>query len=78
LNPVKNGGITEVGSADGPKIFDAGNKTWVPLNIDFSRCTTVHLLGLELPLMPKDDLVQYKSVLSRPVDIEDVRAITIW
>ncbi|WP_296933638.1 hypothetical protein [uncultured Marinobacter sp.] len=65
----------EVGSADCPKIFDASSETWVPLNIDFSRYTPVHLLGLELPLMLKDDLVQYKSALARPVDIQDIRAI---
>lgn len=65
----------EVGSAHGAKIFDSSNETWVPLNIDFSRYTTVPLLGLELPLMLQDDLVKYKSALSRPVDIEDVRAI---
>lgn len=65
----------EVGNADGPQIFDTGTETWVPLNIDFSRYATVHLLGLELPLMLKDDLIRYKSALSRPVDIEDIRAI---
>lgn len=65
----------EVGSADGPRIFDVGSETWVPLNIDFSRYATVHLLGLELPLMLKEDLIQYKSALSRQVDIEDIRAI---
>ncbi|WP_227715919.1 MULTISPECIES: nucleotidyltransferase [unclassified Marinobacter] len=65
----------EVGSAEGPRIYDAGSETWVPLSIDFSRYATVHLLGLELPLMLKDDLVQYKSALSRRVDIEDIRAI---
>ncbi|MCR8915009.1 nucleotidyltransferase family protein [Marinobacter panjinensis] len=65
----------EVGSSDGPRIFDASNQAWVPLSIDFSRYATVYLLGLELPLMLKDDLVQYKSALSRPVDIEDIRAI---
>ncbi|MBW3228128.1 hypothetical protein [Marinobacter adhaerens] len=65
----------EVGNADGAQIFDAGNETWVPLNIDFSRYATVQLLGLNLPLMLKDDLVQYKTLLSRPVDIEDIRAI---
>ncbi|WP_255854809.1 hypothetical protein [Marinobacterium rhizophilum] len=65
----------EVGNADDPQIFDAGNQSWVSLSIDFSRCRTVHLLGLELPLMLKEDLVRYKSVLSRPVDIEDIRAI---
>ncbi|MTJ00471.1 MAG: hypothetical protein FH752_17845 [Marinobacter adhaerens] len=65
----------EVGNANGAQIFDAGNETWVPLNIDFSRYATVQLLGLNLPLMLKDDLVQYKTALSRPVDIEDIRAI---
>ena len=65
----------EVGSSDGPRIFDANRQTWVPLSIDFSRYATVSLLGLELPLMLKEDLVHYKTVLSRPVDIEDVRAI---
>lgn len=65
----------EVGNADGAQIFDADNETWVPLNIDFSRYATVQLLGLKLPLMLKDDLVQYKTALSRPVDIEDIRAI---
>ena len=65
----------EVGNADRAQIFDAQNRTWVALNIDFSRYETVHLLGLELPLMLKEDLIWYKSLLSRPVDIEDVRAI---
>lgn len=65
----------EVGSADSPHIFDAGTETWVPLDIDFARYATVHLLGLELPLMLKDDLIEYKTVLSRRVDIEDIRAI---
>lgn len=65
----------EIGNAEGPRIFDAGNQVWVPLNIDFSRCKTVHLLGLELPLMLKEDLVRYKTALARPVDIEDICAI---
>ncbi|MET4161257.1 hypothetical protein ABIE61_001089 [Marinobacterium sp. MBR-111] len=37
-------------SAD-PQIFDAYDEAWVPLNIDFSRYTSVHFLGLELPFM---------------------------
>ena len=65
----------EVGNANGPRIFDLGSQTWIPLNIDFSRYKTMHLLGLDLPLMLKEDLVRYKSALSRPVDIEDIRAI---
>lgn len=65
----------EVGNADGARIFDAGQQAWTPLDIDFTRYNTVRLLGLDLPLMLKEDLVRYKSVLSRAVDIEDIRAI---
>lgn len=65
----------EVGNADAPQIFDAHSNAWVPLNIDFSRYKTVNLLGLELPLMLEEDLIRYKTLLSRPVDIQDVRAI---
>lgn len=65
----------EVGNADGAQIFDAANEAWVPLNIEFDRYTTVNLLGLELPLMLKKELIRYKAVLSRPVDIDDIRAM---
>lgn len=65
----------EVGNAEGARIFDAASQEWVPLNIDFARYETVHLLGLELPLMLKDDLIRYKAALSRPVDIDDIRAM---
>lgn len=65
----------EVGNANGSQIFDAASQAWVPLNIDFARYETVNLLGLELPVMLKDDLIRYKSVLSRPVDIDDIRAM---
>ena len=65
----------EVGSAEGPRIFDASKETWVPLNMDFSHYVSVNVLGLELPLMLREDLIRYKAALSRPVDIEDIRAI---
>ena len=75
----KQAGIkVEVGSAEGVRLFDAASGTWVSLPIDFTRYHTASLLGQTLPLMLKDDLIHYKSVLSRPVDIEDIRAIRGW
>lgn len=65
----------EVGNAEGARIFDAASQEWVPLSIDFARHETVHLLGLELPLMLKEDLIRYKAALSRPVDIDDIHAM---
>jgi len=66
----------EVGNADDVSIYDSVNHVWIPMNIDFSRYVTAHLLGLDLPVMLKDDLIHYKLILSRPVDIEDIRAIS--
>lgn len=65
----------EVGSAEDCRILDAKTGNWVPLMIDFSRYTLMSLLGIELPLMTKHDLINYKTVLSRPVDLEDIQAI---
>nr|WP_300999493.1 hypothetical protein [Halomonas sp.] len=65
----------EVGSAAGACIFEKAGEAWIPLDIDFSRYETVSLFGVALPLMLREDLVRYKLALSRPVDIEDVRAI---
>ncbi|WP_229803191.1 hypothetical protein [Litchfieldella qijiaojingensis] len=65
----------EVGNGEGPRIFDATKQTWINLDIDFSRYEIVNLLGLNLPLMLREDLIRYKSALSRPVDLEDIQAI---
>ncbi|BBI52303.1 hypothetical protein HORIV_47240 [Vreelandella olivaria] len=65
----------EVGNADGAQIFDTASQDWASLNIEFDRYEIVSVLGLKLPLMLKEDLIRYKSVLSRPVDIDDIHAI---
>ncbi|WP_018918675.1 hypothetical protein [Vreelandella zhanjiangensis] len=65
----------EVGNAEYAQIYNAANHAWVLLPIDFSRIHTIKLLGLELPLMLREDLIEYKSILSRPVDIEDIQAM---
>lgn len=65
----------EVGNASDAQIFDAASQAWVPLNIAFDRYETASVLGLELPLMLKEDLIRYKTMLSRPVDIDDIRAM---
>jgi len=69
------GAKVEVGSADGPRILEAGNQAWIQLDIDFSRDETVQLLGMALPLMLKEALVRYTSALARSVGIQDVRSI---
>ncbi|MCE8040119.1 hypothetical protein HOP58_20735 [Halomonas sp. MCCC 1A11062] len=63
----------EVGNASGVSIYDVGRQVWTELAIDFSRHRTMTLLGLELPVMQKEDLIQYKTMLGRTVDEQDIR-----
>ncbi|WP_234238453.1 nucleotidyltransferase family protein [Billgrantia desiderata] len=63
----------EVGNASGASIYDVGRQVWTELAIDFSRYRPMTLLGLELPMMQKEDLIQYKTMLGRVVDEQDIR-----
>jgi hypothetical protein len=65
----------EVGSSKDVEIFDASLKEWVELKVDFSKVEYRSVYGMDIPFMAKDDLVSYKKVLSRPVDLHDIKAI---
>lgn len=72
----KYGGVkVEVGNADGAQIYNTRAQMWVNLAIDFTRHEIVKVLGIDVPLMLREDLIKYKSLLSRPVDLEDIEVI---
>ncbi len=66
----------EVGNARGAQIYDATTSSWVLLKIDFSKSVSKSIYGLEVPVMPCDELIAYKQKLSRKVDLEDIRSIS--
>lgn len=66
----------EVGNAHGVKIYDSTASKWVELKLDFSRSQVTSLLGIEVPLMNRIDLMRYKSKLGRPVDLQDIDALS--
>ncbi|MCG8489230.1 MAG: nucleotidyltransferase family protein [Chromatiales bacterium] len=66
----------EVGNPDGAKIFDTSNDTWSALKLDFSSIESKTILGIEVPLMNPKALLEYKTKLGRPVDLQDIEAIT--
>ncbi|MCG8429030.1 MAG: hypothetical protein MI754_16865 [Chromatiales bacterium] len=65
----------EIGRAEGVRILDAKSREWVSLAVDFSRMQLGTVLDIEVPLMMRDDLLRYKAVLGRPVDLQDIEAI---
>ncbi len=65
----------EVGSAQDVEIFDSSIRQWVDLRIDFSKAEYRSVYGIDVSLMAKEDLIRYKKVLARPVDLYDVEAM---
>jgi hypothetical protein len=61
--------------AQGKKIFDEINKKWITLENDFSNNEYKEIYGLTIPLMPKEKLITYKSILKREVDLLDLEGL---
>lgn len=56
-------------------IFNAVAESWVKLETDFSNVTIKELFGLQVPVIPCAELLAYKKVLSRDVDLSDVNEL---
>tara|TARA_R110002124_G_scaffold234886_1_gene400228 strand:- start:18090 stop:18578 length:489 start_codon:yes stop_codon:yes gene_type:complete len=72
---VYDGIKIEVGNTKDVSIYDQVNRQWVALNIDFTRTRTVSVMGIPVPLMNRDQLIAYKTLLARPVDMADIQAM---
>jgi len=57
------------------KIFNRTTNEWVQLNTNFSEYVEMNVFGLTMPVIPLKDLLAYKKILGRPVDISDIREI---
>jgi hypothetical protein len=71
------GGQTiEIGDGERVRIFDRRAERWVDAAVDFDTFETMTLFGMDVPVMPKDRLMAYKRRLDRPVDRQDLAALT--
>lgn len=66
----------EIGYTDPmPRFYSVRQQRWLDQPIDFGRSVALSLFGLEVPVMPLDELAAYKSELGREVDLADLDAI---
>jgi hypothetical protein len=65
----------ELADAEGARYYSRAQGRWVDQRIDFGRSTRRTVLGVEVPVMPKDRLIAYKRDLDRPVDRRDLEEI---
>ena len=70
-----NGQLIDLSGAFNTKIFNKNTKEWQPCHVDFSKAEIQKCFDLEVPVIPKDDLLFYKKIIARPVDLIDVAQI---
>lgn len=57
------------------KIFDQARGKWHDLATDFSKTVMLKIFGLIVPVIPREDLLAYKKILAREVDLSDIEEI---
>lgn len=59
------------------KLFNKKTNKWNTERIDLSKATKKKVHNLIVPIIPLKDLISYKKKISRDVDIQDVKALSM-
>lgn len=66
----------EITDAQRTRIFDSRSNEWVEEKTGFTGSVMVNVLGIEVPVIPKEKLIAYKKMLGREVDMGDIGQIS--
>ncbi|TSC75425.1 MAG: hypothetical protein G01um101433_873, partial [Parcubacteria group bacterium Gr01-1014_33] len=66
----------DISGGDDIKIRDVKTGEWHDDSIDFSRYELREIYDMEVPVIKKEDLIKYKKILGRPVDLEDIKQLS--
>ncbi|MEX2272678.1 MAG: hypothetical protein WD690_14490 [Vicinamibacterales bacterium] len=67
----------ELGGADRARYFDRHAGLWREAGIRFDASVEMTIFGIRVPVMPLDQLIEYKQRLDRDVDRQDVAEIAL-
>jgi hypothetical protein len=59
-------------STNNPRFYNHRDGRWEDQPIDFATSTHIQIYGVEAAIMPKDELLTYKAMLGREVDLLDL------
>ena len=62
----------EICDAGNARYLDSANNIWIVRDIDFTEAETIEILDISTRVIPKYDLIEYKSRVNREVDIIDI------
>jgi hypothetical protein len=57
------------------KIRHKTTDAWQAMPMDLSKAIMLDVLGIRLPVIPKQDLIRYKKILAREVDLLDIEQL---
>lgn len=70
------GQYIDLGGAYKVKIFNKNKKEWISLKADFDKTNSMEVYRMEVPVIKKEDLIKYKTILAREVDKIDIEQMT--
>lgn len=71
----RNGQEFDISAADNAKVYDDRTNTWVSIPTDPEQGNWVEYSGMRLPVMPKEELISYKSYLNGEHQAADIAAV---
>lgn len=66
------GQAIDIGGTDSTFIWHRAEKRWVQLRCDFQEYEMRRIMGKRVKVVPRDELIAYKSMLDRRVDRADL------
>ena|SRR3990167_4969559 len=58
------------------KLYNKQNSQWENCTVDFSQVRLLDIFGVQVPVISKENLIQYKKSLQRPVDLIDLQSLS--
>jgi len=65
----------DIGGIGTGKLFNKKTNQWEDDIVDFSRAVKKEVFGIEVPVINKEDLIEYKNKIRRSTDLQDIEAI---
>ncbi|WP_131774993.1 MazG-related protein [Legionella anisa] len=67
-----HGQVIDISGAHRTKIYNIENHSWEVVHTDFSRVNHRKIYDLMVPVIAPEELIAYKKILSRPIDLIDL------
>ena len=65
----------DLSSSENAKMYNSITKKWQCCETDYADYEKKEIYGLVVPVIKRQELIEYKKIIGRPIDLEDVEAM---